>query len=293
MLGSHLSIAGGLVNALHAAQKLRMDTVQVFTKNQQQWNAPPLKAEDRDAWLGKLGELGWTDRTVSHNSYLINMASPDTSLRRKSIALMRVEMERCEMLSIPYLVAHPGAFTTSNLDAGIKRIIKSLDALHRDLPGYRTTVCLENTAGAGSTIGRTFEELRRIREGSAEPDRIGFCVDTCHAFAAGYDISTEAGADAVLDEFDAVCGLSHLKVLHLNDSKGGLGSNLDRHEHIGEGQIGKDGFRAFVNREELRTLPKILETKKGETPKGTPLDTINLRRLRRLMGSGRKAAKSR
>ena len=282
MFGSHLSIAGGLVNALLEAERLKMDTVQIFTKNQQQWRTPPLKEEARLAWLAKLADLGWEDRTVSHNSYLINLASPDDELWDKSIALMREEIERCEVLSVPFLVIHPGAYTTSTPSRGIKRIIKAFNRLHRELPGYRTVVCLENTAGAGSTMGRTFEELQAIREGVSKPERLGYCLDTCHLLAGGYDIRTEAGGQSVLDEFENLCGLADLKVLHLNDSKGELGSRKDRHEHIGDGHVGPEGFKAFVRHPDLRQVPKILETAKTETAKGTPMDTVNLRRLRRL-----------
>ena len=283
MFGSHLSIAGGLVNALIEAERLHMDTVQVFTKNQQQWRAPPLRDDVREAWLDKLHQLGWENRTVSHTSYLINLASPDDELWEKSLVLMRAEIERCEVLSIPFLVIHPGAYTTSTLDAGTKRIIRAFNRLHRELPGFRTIVCLENTAGAGSTIGRTFAELQRIRESVRDPKRLGYCLDTCHLLAGGYDVSSQDGADAVLDEFDEICGLEHLKVVHLNDSRGELGSRKDRHTHIGEGFVGKDGFRAFVNRVELAYLPKILETPKEKTAKGTPMDVVNLRRLKRLI----------
>ncbi len=282
MFGSHLSIAGGLVNALLEAEKLKLDTVQVFTKNQQQWRVPPLKEEDRVAWLEKLADLGWQERTVAHDSYLINLASPDDALWDKSVRLMRAEIERCEALSIPFLVSHPGAFTTSTAEAGIKRIIKAYDRLHRELPGYRTIVCLENTAGGGSTLGRTFEQLRDIRTGVRQPQRLAYCLDTCHLLAGGYDVRSEQAARAVLAEFDAVCGLDLLKVLHLNDSKGELGSRLDRHEHIGDGCVGRDGFRAFVTHSALRSVPKILETPKTTTAKGTPMDTVNLRRLKRL-----------
>jgi deoxyribonuclease-4 len=256
--------------------------VQVFTKNQQQWRVPPLTDEQRDAWRTKLADLGWEGRTVAHDSYLINLGSPDDVLWDKSVALMRAEIERCEALSIPFLVSHPGASTTSTAAAGIKRIIKAYNRLHRELPGYRTIVCLENTAGGGSTLGRTFDELKAIREGVRHPERLGYCLDTCHLLAGGYDIRTFAGARAVLDEFDAACGFAHLKVLHLNDSKGELGSRRDRHEHIGDGCVGREGFRAVVTHPDLRDVPKILETPKTKTAKGTPMDRVNLRRLRRL-----------
>jgi len=279
-----------MVNALREAQRLKFDTVQVFTKNQRQWRAPPLHPDVERDWLAELERLGWTDRTVSHASYLINMASPDAALRRRSIDLMREEIERCERLRIPWLVAHPGAHlseTERGAAAGRRRIAAAIAKLMERTRGYRTTLCLENVAGAGTTVGRTFEELAEIASDAADRSdeaagRIGFCLDTCHALAAGFDIRTPRAAENVLEVFDEACGLDRLRVLHLNDSKGGLGSRKDRHEHIGDGRVGKAGFWTFVNNPVFADVPKILETPKGETPKGTPWDSVNLRRLRRL-----------
>ncbi|MEM7628488.1 MAG: deoxyribonuclease IV [Planctomycetota bacterium] len=301
-LGSHLSIAGGMTNAVAAAEALKLDTVQVFTKNQQQWKAKPLADGAAADWLSELGRLGWLARTVSHASYLINLASPDDELWAKSIDLMTIEIERCEALSIPYLVHHPGAFTTSDLDAGLTRIARAYRELFKRTAGFRTVSCLENTVGAGSVIGRTFEELAdlrgRILGEVGEPGRVGFCFDTCHAHAGGYDMSTRDSANAVLDEWDATCGLAHMRCLHLNDSLKELASRRDRHAHIGEGTItnppgpnGKprkqplkdSGFAAVVNRPELRKRPMILETPKGENDKGKPLDAMNIRRLRAMV----------
>lgn len=297
MFGSHLSIAGGMIHALLEAEALGLDTVQVFTKNQQQWNAPPLKAPDREAWLTKLRELGWQDRTVSHASYLINLASPNDELWAKSIDLMVVELERCEALSIPFLVHHPGAFTTSDADAGLGRIAKAYKELFKRTKGFRVVSCLEDTVGSGSNLGRTFEELadlrERIIEATGEAGRVGFCLDTCHMHAGGYDLSTKTGADAALAEFDRLCGLSHVRVLHLNDSVAGPGSRKDRHAHIGEGTIGLGtshatlagtGFASFCQHPAFRAIPKIMETPKGQTDAGTAFDTLNLRRLRKLCG---------
>lgn len=299
MFGSHLSIAGGMHKALLEAERLGLDTVQVFTKNQQQWRVPPLDPGAVTAWTTEMKRLGWQGRTVAHASYLINLASPDDELWAKSVDLMRVEIERCETLGIPYLVHHPGACTTSTPEDGLRRIVKAYKRLFRETRGYQTVSCLENTVGSGSNHGRTFEELAdlraRIVEATGAPDRIGFCFDTCHAHAGGYDLATRAGAEAVLDRWDALCGLGRLRVLHMNDSKTPCGSRRDRHAHIGEGTIGgparrptrarlaASGFAAVVNRPELQGVPKILETPKETTAAGTPKDLINLSRLKRLL----------
>ena len=296
MLGSHLSIAGGMVNALREARRLTFDTVQVFTKNQRQWRVPPLKDDARDDWRAELKTLGWESRTVSHASYLANLGSPDRSLREKSITLMRAEIERCEALSIPFLVFHPGAHMGSgeaDARAGCGRVAEGVRRLIDSTPDGSTVLCLENTAGAGTTLGRTFEELALIADGATHglraaararaEARIGFCFDTCHALAAGHDITSAEGVRAVFGRFDTALGIERLRVLHLNDSKGALGSRIDRHTHIGDGAVGLEAFRYIMNRPEFRDVPTILETPKGETPKGTPWDTINRRRLLRLV----------
>lgn len=296
MFGSHLSIAGGMTNALHEAERLSMDTVQVFTKNQQQWKVKPLEADAIGQWRSELERLGWEDRTVSHASYLINLASPDNELWVKSVDLMTVEIERCETLGIRYLVHHPGAYTTSTRARGLARIAKAYTTLLKRTKGFRTVCCLEDTVGSGSNLGRTFEELAdlraRILDKTPAPERVGYCFDTCHAHAGGYDMSSRDGAEEVLDLLDDTCGLEHVHVVHMNDSKGDCGSRKDRHAHIGEGTIGggtshkslsNSGFAAVVNRPALAGVPKILETPKEETKAGTPMDRLNLQRLRRLI----------
>ncbi len=288
MFGSHLSIAGAMTNALQDAERLKLDTVQIFTKSQQQWRVKPLADDAVEAWRGEIERLGWQGRTVVHASYLINLASPKDALWEKSIDLMEIEIDRCHTLGIPHLVHHPGAFTESTLDEGLDRIADAYKELFRRTPTHETVMCLENTAGSGTTIGRTFEELadlrQRILTRSERPDRVGYCIDTCHAHAAGYDMSSTRKSCAVLKELDTTCDLDNVRVMHLNDSKVPMGSRVDRHAHIGEGTIGVDGFGPVVRHERLRDLPKILETPKGETDKGTPHDTLNLRRLKRLMG---------
>lgn len=289
-----------MVSALDEGERLKLDTVQVFTKNQQQWQAKPLDPGMVKDWHARLAHLNWKARTVSHASYLINLASPVDELWNKSIALMQIEIERCEELGIPFLVHHPGAYTTSSLDEGLKRIALAYRQLFASTRGCKTVSCLEGTAGAGSTIGGDFDHLSRLRsliiEATGEPARIGFCLDSCHLHAAGYDMSTRGSAQRVIEDFDNRCGIANLKVWHLNDSKGKLGSHLDRHAHIGEGEVGRgvdaatladSGFAAIVNHPAFAGVPKILETPKEEDPKGgraaVVWDQINVARLRTLM----------
>jgi len=304
VFGSHLSIAGSMSNALREAERLSMDTVQVFTKNQQQWKAPPLAEDQLKEWSTEVARLGWQGRLVAHASYLINLASPNDELWRKSIDLMRVELDRCETLGISFLVHHPGSSTGGPAEAGLARIADAYKELFKSTKGYRVVSCLENTVGSGSTLGSAFEQLAALRalilDRTGAPDRVGFCFDTCHAHAAGYDFASRASADRVLDAFDAACGLANLRVVHMNDSKAPMGSKRDLHAHIGEGTIGmppgdagpkstkkqplsESGFAAVVNRAALAEVPKILETPKGDNTDGTPYDTLNLERLRKLL----------
>ncbi|MGD9790367.1 MAG: deoxyribonuclease IV [Phycisphaerales bacterium] len=295
--GSHLSIAGSMVSALHDAERLGLDGVQVFTKNQQQWKAKPLDPAMVEEWRTEQARLGWNERTVSHASYLINLASVSDELFAKSVDLMTDEIERCETLGIPFLVHHPGSSVGWTREQGIARIARAYVELFKRTKGSRTVSCLEGTVGAGSTLGGPFEDLQvlraRIIEATGEGSRVGFCLDTCHMHAAGHDLSTRAQADAVLDRFDELCGLANVRVMHLNDSKGDAGSKLDRHEHIGAGTIGQgggkgglsnSGFAAVVNRPELRGCPMIMETPKGHDADGQDHDLLNVARLRGLVG---------
>jgi len=305
MFGAHLSIAGGLVNALHEAKRLKMDCVQIFTRNQRQWMPKDLEQAEIDEWLAVLTKMRWNGsgsdvdtpaRVVSHNSYLINLASPDPDLWKRSVEAQRREIERCEALQIPYCVAHPGAHLTGSRPvgspndlerepsrdelAGLKRIAKAIDRIHADLPGYRTVTCLETTVGSGTNLGYAFHHLALIRSLVKQPERVAYCFDTCHVTAAGYDMTTPRKAEAVLEQWDAVCGLQHIAVVHVNDSSGKVGSRRDRHAHIGQGCCGTSCFKAIVNRPELQFVPKILETPKGQNDKGVDWDTVNLKRLR-------------
>lgn len=300
MFGSHLSIAGSMTRALDEAGQLGLDTVQVFTKNQQQWKAPPLDPGAVREWRARMAELGWQDRVVSHASYLINLASVNDELWARSVDLMTQEIERCETLGIAFLVHHPGSHVGTTLEAGLANIARAYKEVFRRTKGARVISCFEGTSGAGSTIGGPFEHLRDVRgmaEGATgEPARLGYCLDSCHLHAAGHDMSTDESARKALAAFDSMCGVQYLKVWHLNDSKGKLGSHLDRHAHIGEGEVGggtpgkcapkklrSSGFAAIVRDPRFASVPKILETPKEEDARGRPMDLTNLKRLRGLM----------
>ncbi len=310
MYGSHLSIAGGLENAIAEAVRLGLDCVQIFTRNQRRWEARPISKAELARWREALHEAGWDrpgpPRVVSHNSYLVNLASPPSRNRIRSIAAHRRELERCEALGIDRCVIHPGAHLGQaprgrlRLDeppsedeaAGIARIAEALDRIHRDLPGYRVRTMLENTVGSGTNLGYDFGHLAGIRGMVREPDRLGYCFDTCHAVAAGWDMSTARKAAAVLGRFDEVCGLAEIGVFHLNDSKGEVGSRLDRHTHIGEGRCGRPCFAAICGDDRFAEIPKILETPKDGSADHPPLDLINLGRLRAIARSARRRPRS-
>ncbi|MSR29516.1 MAG: deoxyribonuclease IV [Phycisphaerales bacterium] len=296
--GSHLSIAGGMHRALEEAMRLGLGSLQVFTRNQRQWRAPPLTAEAAKAWRHAVKATGWSDpaaRIVSHNSYLVNLASPDREARRRSITRQLDELERCETLGIGACVLHPGAHLgvsrtprePNRLGAapskdellGLRRIARSLDELHRSLPGYAVISCLETTTGSGTNLGYDFSHLATIRSMVAQPERVAICLDTCHIVAAGYDMSTPRLAKGVLDEFDERCGIESLRVVHVNDSVGAVASRKDIHTHIGQGICGDACFAAILSRRELCGVPMILETPKDGLCNGSPWDLANIQRL--------------
>ncbi|HZZ41675.1 MAG TPA: deoxyribonuclease IV [Tepidisphaeraceae bacterium] len=283
MFGSHLSIAGGMHLAILKAQELGMDTVQVFTKNQQQWKSKPLETSAIAEWKNHLGNAKFK-QTVSHDSYLINLASPDDKLWQASIALFIEELTRCDQLGIPWLVAHPGAHVGSGEEKGLTRIASALDRIHKDLPDSTTITCLEITAGQGTCLGCKLEHLAEIIDQSKHPERLAVCLDTAHLFAAGYDFRGKKYA-ALVKDIEKTVGLDRIKVLHLNDSKKELGSRVDRHDHIGRGHIGLEGFEGWMKDKRWHKVPKILETPKdGTDEKGRDWDLANLEALRSLMG---------
>jgi deoxyribonuclease-4 len=280
LLGAHMSIAGGYYKAVDAAAEHGMDVVQLFTKNNTQWRAKAIEDAEAEQFAAALRERKIA-HPLSHSSYLINLASPDAALRAKSVEGMVIELERAERLGIPYVVVHPGAHTTASQEEGIANVAESLNAIHALLPNCRAQVLLEITAGQGSCLGHRFEHLSEILQQTREAERVGVCFDTCHAFAAGYDLRDPKIYKAMWREFDELLGLDRLKAIHLNDSKRELGSRIDRHEHIGRGQIGAAGFQLLLRDRRLRDVPMYLETPKG-TEKGETWDAINLRTLREL-----------
>ncbi len=279
--GAHMSIAGGFEKSVDRAEQAGCDSLQIFTKNNNQWRAKPIDEEQVEKFSARLAETE-IGPVVAHDSYLINLASPDDELWEKSIDAFRIELERCEQLSVPFLVTHPGAYVKSTEEEGIERIAQALNRVHDDLPDYKVLTLLETTAGQGSSIGHRFEQLASIMDRVKTPERVGFCLDTCHVFAAGYEIRTAEGYTETMKSFDSLLGLDNLKVFHFNDSKKDLGSHVDRHDHIGQGLIGLEGFRHFVNDPRFKDHGALLET-----PKSDDLheDIENLERLRGLIES--------
>lgn len=279
LLGAHMSIAGGVGNALLLGKKVKCAAIQIFTKSSRQWAAKPYSKEEIELFRFNRKETGITT-VIAHDSYLLNLGSPDEALRKRSLAAFIDEIERCEMLGVSHLVAHPGAHMGAGEAEGIKTIARSLNEIHKGCPGFNTKITLEITAGQGSCLGYRFEQICGIFDATSESDRLRVCFDTEHAFAAGYDIRTREGYDRTFSEFDDAIGIDRLAAFHLNDSKKELNSRVDRHEHIGKGHIGAEAFRLLVNDKRFWGLPMCLET-----PKGPDLeeDRENLTLLRSLI----------
>ena len=279
LLGAHMSIAGGVHTAVERGISIGCTTMQMFVKNNNQWRGKKLSDEDIATYKKLLRESS-IGPVVVHDTYLINLCAADKQILRKSRAALKDELDRCEVLGVEYLNFHPGSHVGAGEEEGIKQIAESLNIIHEETKGYRVKSVLETTAGQGTAIGYRFEQLREIIDMVAEPDRMAVCMDTCHVFAAGYDISTERGYVKTFQEFDAIIGLDRLVAFHVNDSKRELGSRVDRHDHIGKGKIGKTGFRLLMNDERFRAVPKILETPKGPEMKE---DVKNMRLLRNMV----------
>jgi deoxyribonuclease IV len=261
-LGAHMSVAGGLARAYERGASIGCEAMQVFTKSERQWQAKPLLPDEVAAFRAAATQTG-IGPVLAHDSYLINLASPDDALRAKSKAAFAHELERCEMLGIPHLVTHPGAHVGSGEAEGLRREAEVLNELFAEGVGGATRVLLETTAGQGTTLGARFEHLALLLELVPYPERLGICVDTCHIFAAGYDIRDAQSYAATFDEFEQRIGLRHIYAFHLNDSQKGLGSRVDRHAAIGAGEIGVEAFRLLVNDARFAGLPMVLETPKG------------------------------
>jgi deoxyribonuclease-4 len=289
ILGAHQSIAGGYYKSAQRAAEVGCDCVQLFTKNNNQWRAKAISPEEAAQFKAALKEHK-IQHPLAHDSYLINLAAPDEALWHKSIEAYSVELLRAEQLGIPFVVMHPGSFTTSSEEAGLKRIVTALDEIHQKVGKLQVCTLLENTAGQGSALGWQFEHLAVILDGVAEPKRLGVCIDTCHLLAAGYPFSTAKDYEATIGKLDKIVGLKLVKAFHLNDSKKDLGSRVDRHEHIGQGKIGLEGFRLLLNDERFTDVPMYLETPKedenGDATTGK-MDRMNLATLRGLVGQDR------
>lgn len=294
LFGAHMSVAGGLYKAVEAAVALQSQTLQLFTHSPSQWSvspaasgkakvrwqAKPLDEDAVQAFRRALSSSGLKYATA-HDSYLINLASPDDEVRSRSIAAFTNEIDRAERLGLTYLVTHPGAHMGSGEEAGLDRVVAALDAIHADRPEAKVKVLIELTAGQGTSLGHRFEHLGHILQGVKQTRRLGVCFDTCHALAAGYSLDpTNGDYDRTFDEFDRVVGLKKLLVFHVNDSKKPLGSRVDRHEHLGRGHVGIETFRRLVNDPRFAKLPMILETPKEDGD--TEMDPVNLATLRGL-----------
>jgi deoxyribonuclease-4 len=283
LLGSHLSIAGGYYKAVEAAAGFGMETVQIFTKNNNQWRAKALSDAEISQFQAAVRELR-LQVPCAHDSYLINLASPNEELWTKSLEAFVIELERAEALGLSGVVMHPGSHVDSGEQAGLTRIVAALDEAHRRTKGVRVQTWLEVTAGQGTNLGYKFEHLGYIIQNAKQPERFGVCLDTCHLFAAGYGLKTKAEYDATFQELDELVGIDQVRAFHLNDSKKGQGSRVDRHEHIGEGMLGLEPFRLVLNDARFQRLPMYLETKK-EKRDGEEMDAVNLQTLRSLMAT--------
>lgn len=277
LVGAHMSIAGGLHRAFERGASVGCRAIQIFLKNSNQWKAKPLSEEDRASFRQAHAVTG-SIPVIAHDSYLINLASPDPALYKKSVEALIAEMQRANFLGIPCLVLHPGAHMGSGERIGLRRIAQALNLALRRVPPP-LMVLLETTAGQGSSLGHKFEHLAEILARVKQNERMGICLDTCHIFAAGYDIRTESAYAGTMKEFDRIVGVGRIRAFHINDCRKNLGSRVDRHTHIGQGFIGLEAFRLLVNDSRFAQIPKILET-----PKGPDLeeDRMNLATLRSL-----------
>jgi deoxyribonuclease-4 len=278
-----MSIAGGLHRALERGRGVGCSVIQIFLKNQRQWAGPALTDAECEQWRATQRATG-ISLAFAHASYLINLAAPDAGEWERAVAAFHDELERAELLGLPFVVIHPGSHRGAGTRAGLRRVVEALDRLTRRTPGYRVGIALENTAGAGDTVGATLEDLGRLVAHAREPERLGICLDTCHLFAAGYDIRDREGYVRVVQECVERVGMAAVRAFHLNDSRAGLGSRLDRHEHIGRGQLGAPAFRWLLTDPRWRHVPMVLETPKEPDPVA---DIRNLRLVRRLARQAR------
>jgi deoxyribonuclease-4 len=278
-LGAHMLITGGLHKAIESGETINCETIQIFTKSNRSWTAKSLIDEDVIQFLNKCTKTK-INPIFAHNTYLINLCATDSAIYQKSIEGMKMEIERAEQLHLPFTVLHPGSHMGAGEEKGLQKIAEALRKIFSETEGFKVRVLLETTAGQGTNLGYTFEHLATLLKLIDYPDRIGTCFDTCHAFAAGYDFRTEKGYEQVISSFDSVIGLNSLFAFHINDSINDCGSRVDRHEHIGKGAIGTEGFKHFLNDKRLINHPGVLETPKDKDYKE---DIMNLKVLRSLI----------
>ena len=282
-LGAHMSIAGGLERAVERGAAIGATALQIFTKSSNQWAARPLADGEAGRFRDAVRASGMT-RVVAHDSYLINLCSPDDALWRKSIDACALELERCAILGVPWLVTHPGGHMGRGEEAGIRRMTEAIDLVHARVPAAQASLALETTAGQGTVIGHRFEQIAALMARAASGARLGVCLDTCHVFAAGYDLRTARAYDDTMRRFAGEIGFDRLVAVHVNDSKRELGSRVDRHEHIGRGHLGLDAFRFLMNDARLVDRALVLETPKDDECRE---DVVNLNALIGLVGRTR------
>jgi deoxyribonuclease-4 len=279
LLGAHMSIGGGVQMAIERGCSIKCTAIQMFVKNNMQWFARPLKREEIRAFL-EHRQRGELLSIFAHANYLINLAATNPQFLENSIRALSEELTRADQLELPFLVLHPGAHLGVGEEAGLEKIVDSVNRVFRKIPKVKTKIALETTAGQGSCLGHRFEQIAYIIENVRQPERLCVCLDTAHVFAAGYEIGADAGVKKTFRDFDRVIGLTRLAAIHLNDSKTVRGSRVDRHQHIGKGEIGLDAFRFIMRDRRFRKIPKVLETPKG---KDLREDVTNMKTLRGLI----------
>jgi deoxyribonuclease IV len=279
LLGAHMSIGGGVHTAIERGRSIRCTAIQMFVKNNMQWFARPLEREEIRAFL-EHRQRGELLSIFAHANYLINLAATNPQFHANSIRALSEELTRADQLELPFLVLHPGAHLGAGEEAGLEKIVASINRVFQKIPKVKTRIALETTAGQGSCLGHRFEQLAYIIDNVREPERLRVCLDTAHIFAAGYEIGSEAGTGKTFREFDRVIGFDRLAAIHVNDSKTTRGSRVDRHQHIGKGQIGLGAFRFIMRDRRFRRIPKVLETPKGKELRE---DVVNLKTLRGLI----------
>ena len=279
LLGAHMSIGGGVHMAIERGRSIKCTAIQMFVKNNMQWFARPLTREEIFSFL-EHRQRGELLSIFAHANYLINLAATNPQFLENSVRALSEELTRADQLELPFLVLHPGADLGAGEEAGLEKIVESIDRVFRKIPKVKTKIALETTAGQGSCLGHRFEQVAYIIENVRQPERLCVCLDTAHVFAAGYEIGTEAGVKKTFRDFDRIIGLNRLAAIHLNDSKTARGSRVDRHQHIGKGEIGLDAFRFIMRDRRFSKIPKVLETPKG---KDLLEDVVNLKTLRGLI----------